>query len=207
MISWDKAYLINLEHEKERLSLSSSELIKWKIDFTLFPAIYDKNGKEGLKKTTIKLLSQAQKDNVTPLIIEDDVVIRSRFKYYRKYLRELERLYGDNWDVFYFYRDCRRQWKIKETRYLLFGPTLATHFYMINSKSIEKIIKIISNRRHSIDWDLLYAARSGVIKCYCTSSNLVCQDRNLLSSIREDKSKHTKRLGGILIDRQACQSK
>lgn len=201
MITWDKAYLINLSTELERLKLSTAELDKWNIPFQRFNAIKRDIGKEGVRASQIAIMTMAERDNITPLIIEDDIIMQPAFAKYKTYLDALEKKSGGDWDVFFFYRDNRHQTRLPDEPLLLWGPTIALHFYMINKRALRQLIDICSSQRHAMDWAILNAAKTCKIKCYCTAHNLVCQDRKLKSAIKEG-GYHKIRLGGILTDRK-----
>ena len=180
---WDKAFLINLDECTLRLKLTTAELNKWNIPFVRFPAIKHEVGKEGCRAAHIAIYKLAIAEKITPLIIEDDIIIQKDFDRLHKTIAAVERHSNRNWDIIFFYRDTRHQTVIENEDLILWGPTVSTHFYMVNNKSLPKVMQAVGNQKHPMDWNIVYSARACQLKCYCAATNLVCQDSMLHSTI------------------------
>jgi len=93
------AFYINLEHRTDRKEHVESELLKIGITAQRFNAIKMENGAIGCSMSHLKLLQDAQKNNLDHiLIIEDDIKFLDP-ELFKKQINQFFELHKNNWDV------------------------------------------------------------------------------------------------------------
>ncbi len=99
---FDRIFLINLAHRRDRLEESIQELHSRGIQFEVYPAIYDKDdGARGLFNTMTELFKKSVHNSWNNiLVLEDDIQIQipNSSSYLDKCIEELV---GVDWDLFY----------------------------------------------------------------------------------------------------------
>lgn len=193
-------FLINLDHRKDRLENSKKELYENGISFkriSAFPASVLNNHfindyldtEHACKLSHIKALMEANKLNKHSVIMEDDIVFVPDFK--KKITNYFSLLNNNNdWDIFFPYCDYP---PTAETDRLFYKATYCLHFYIINKKSISKLINMMMSSEEPADYVTVKNVKAGKLKCYCSSENLVYQLTTFKSDIK-DRSKQVFKL-------------
>lgn len=170
----NKIFIINLDQRVDRMEnmknlMTELNITNWerfsaikpsysKIDKRLYSG-YQKfmklnkkyvKGSIGCKLSHLEILKIARKRNYNKiLILEDDVNFTGNLKYIEIGLREIENL---NWDMLYLGINKEKSAEINELVFInkvISG--LCTHAYIVNSKSYNKIIKLLENSDKQID--------------------------------------------------------
>jgi len=192
---WDKAFLINLDYRKDRLELTRLELAKWGIEFERYSANTAKIGKDGCRLSHIGVLKKSLSENVSPLIIEDDIIISNDYTNSFEYVQSLEKI--DDWDCFFYYCDHLHS-PVRINSWVLLGPTFCTHFYIVNKNSISKVLKVLEGGTRNLD-DAFISARKE-LHIYCASRNLVFQNTGIKSDI-SGRTRRNGEMGGLFINK------
>jgi len=188
----NKTYVINLDKDKNRFNLISTQLKEAQIDFTRFPAIngakldvnklikdgtvvmengsfFNHNtegrnslhGSIGCALSHINLwkhiLNENENENENILILEDDCIIPETFSQdLNTRIKEVPK----NWDIIFCGGSRLNIKKVPNTKYI-YTPTktngwfnCGTFAYIINKKSIPKLLKICDPIRTYIDIQL-----------------------------------------------------
>jgi|ERR1700722_620754 len=139
---FDKIYLINLRHRKDRLFNSAEQFHKYKIPYEVWEATYNQNGTEGIYQTLTAILKDSvEKNYQNILIFEDDFkLLVNPNDYIEKCILQLP----ENYDMFYLGANIPTpkdaEWfsenLIRVTR------ALALHAVAISLEGIKKILKL-----------------------------------------------------------------
>lgn len=139
---FDKIYLINLKHRRDRLFNSIEQLHKYKIPYDVWEATYEQNGMEGIYLTLTSILKHSLEnkyDNI--LLLEDDFkLLVDPNDYIETCLLQLP----EDYDMFYLGaniptpRDAQyySQNLIRVTR------ALALHAVAISAEGMKKILRL-----------------------------------------------------------------
>jgi GR25 family glycosyltransferase involved in LPS biosynthesis len=194
-------YFINLDKRTDRLSHITNELLKINLNATKFKAIESVDGynmnfgsqfSEGQKKCYLSHYSLIKNYNLNSDkilgIFEDDVIFcedfLDRFKY-------IEDFFDLDWDIFYlssFYHlnNDKKRWHtdgdFEKTgiKYIhrVYG-SFCCHSYLINPKSIPKIIKLLDDvvdQSYAIDHALILIQPK--LNCYAFTPGMTTQLTN-----------------------------
>lgn len=138
---FDKIYLINLPERKARLSWSSAELAKYKIDFEIFIAIKHKDGREGLYLSVKQIFENAIiKDYKRILVFEDDIrFVRDPTPVMDKCIEQLP----VDFDMFYLGCNIPKPVNSKFTSNLIpIQRALSTHAVAYSKNCMEKVLAL-----------------------------------------------------------------
>ncbi len=153
-----KAFYINLDHREDRKSLMEKN---WSsiLELKHFPAIVSgTKGGHGNYASHRRIINYVEDFTI---IMEDDIIpcsdFESRLDLFMKELPE-------DWDVFmlgFFASDRSRFYKVSEHLYKVSNDICASHCYVINPKSKDKILKEMDDPRNdrNIDVFLLNAQK------------------------------------------------
>lgn len=178
---FNNAFLINLDSRKDRLEHATAELNKINIKFSRFKAVLY-NGKikkpfflksqKGCFESHKSIINNNIGNKYPFLIIEDDILITKSFDKFNQYLS----IIPNDWDVLFFYNSYKKN-DDNEIKWIKTG-TVGTHFYLVNNKSIEKLIKVFKNSEDRTDVTFI---KSG-LNIYSTNHQLVLQNISKLKS-------------------------
>lgn len=148
---FNDAFLINLDSRPDRLDHSTKELNKVNIKFSRFPGLvfkdrgkYKSIGRRGCAESHLTIIQNNHNNQNPFLIIEDDIIFADYFDKIHYFIN----IIPNEWDLLFFYNTFKRsnneiKW-IKRTPY-------GTHFYLVNNKSVDKIIDLSKSNRLAID--------------------------------------------------------
>jgi GR25 family glycosyltransferase involved in LPS biosynthesis len=210
-------YCISLLKRKDRRNWIDSHLKKYNLSFKYFDALtsYDnesgirfsndtKSGSIGCGLSHYNLIKNYNGDKILG-IFEDDVFLSDDFIDRFDYLEKNMNL---DWDIFFlssFYHlnDDNRRWhktgdyELTNIKYInrVYG-TFCTHAYLVNPKSISKLIKLMEENSHkSYAVDHLYILIQPQLNCYSFTPGManqivsksdvdgVLKDQNVFESI------------------------
>jgi GR25 family glycosyltransferase involved in LPS biosynthesis len=176
---FNNAYLINLDSRIDRLSHSIKELNKVNIKYTRFPGLifkdkgkYESIGARGCAESHLTIIENNHNSKSPFLIIEDDIIIANYFNKIADFIKIIPKEY----DLLFFYNTFRKNNNIKWLKAAPFG----THFYIINNKSVDKILNLSKNNNLVID---KFYMNSQFIS-YSTSISFVKQSTNFNTDIQ-----------------------
>jgi len=210
-------YCISLTKRKDRRDWINSHLKNFNLSFEYFDALTSednhtniqflndtKSGNIGCSLSHYNLIKKYNGDKILG-IFEDDVILSNDFIDRFKYLEENMNL---DWDMFFlssFYHlnDDIRRWhktgdfKFTDIKYIhqVYG-SFCTHAYLINPKSISKIVKLMEENFHkSYAIDHLYILIQHQLNCFSFTPGManqivsksdvdgVLKDQNVFESI------------------------
>jgi len=93
------AFYINLEHRTDRKEHVEKELNSIGIKASRFNAIQMKNGAIGCSMSHLKILQDAQKNNLDHLLIVEDDITFLDPQLFKTQINNFFKLHGNNWDV------------------------------------------------------------------------------------------------------------
>jgi GR25 family glycosyltransferase involved in LPS biosynthesis len=184
---FNDAFLINLDSRPDRLKYCTEELSKTDIKFNRVKGLTFKNkgnflnvGARGCYETHKLILNNNINNNYPILIMEDDILLTEHFDKFNNYINTVP----ENWDILYFYNHNNIKNTINDK--WIKSSTLGTHFYIVNNKSIYKILKLL----YENNIDDVYSNIN--INKFCTSNQLVAQnykkfDSDINTSIKYHK--------------------
>jgi len=188
---------ISLKNRNDRRELINSHLPKFNIKYEFFDAITDNNeynvnfpakynkGQIGCFLSHYKLLKTHNSDNILG-ILEDDVELCDDFLDRFKYIEDNFNL---DWDMFflssyYHLNEHKDRWnhsgdfELTDTKYIhrVYGA-FTTHAYLVNPKSIDKILKLIDeNIADTYAIDHVYCAKiESKLNCYSFTPGMANQ--------------------------------
>ena len=193
---FNDAFLINLDSRNDKLEYCTNELQKVNIKFKKFSGIipktkgfFDVIGAKGCYESHRQILLNNICNEYPILIMEDDISFTNEFNKINDYINSIP----NDYDILYFYCLNNINNKSKWIR----SKTSGTHFYIVNNKSIIKILKQIDHHiknQRAID----SAYMSSDLITYCTTQQLVLQNISKLKSDINIKQKIPKRLKYII---------
>jgi hypothetical protein len=159
----DKIFLLNLRHRTDRLNFQRSQFVRFGIEsfHRVEPVPVVESG-NFLNKSTrsiflshLKIIEQAKKENVTALVLEDDIGFGPKINPIKDALSFLFSEVQD-WDMFYFYsHTCCFTIKknvIKEYEHIQkIRDCLNLHAYVVNKKSLEFVCNKLNNFKDKLD--------------------------------------------------------
>tara|TARA_B110000037_G_C17024757_1_gene466876 strand:+ start:234 stop:1016 length:783 start_codon:yes stop_codon:yes gene_type:complete len=200
----NNTYFINMDINKFRLNYLTKQLKDNGIKINRFKAYSGKNlnrielinnnyltkinilkdGQLGCAYSHCKLLEKIQNENIKyALILEDDVIIPKNFK---KQIKNILNYLPNEWDLLYL-GGCNIKGKLINKYFI--KPTinnnlynLCAHAYIINKKSINKILKIIKPMTIPIDNQLRDNFKN--INVYFVNPNIIIQNKDIISTRR-----------------------
>ena len=188
---------INLKTRNDRRKLINSHLPNFNLKYEFFDAITDDNeynvkfpkeynkGQIGCFLSHYKLLKTHNSDKILG-ILEDDVELCDDFLDRFKYIEDKFNL---EWDIFflssyYHLNDHKDMWnhsgdfELTDTKYIhrVYGA-FTTHAYLVNPKSIDKILKLIDeNIADTYAIDHVYCAKiESKLNCYSFTPGMANQ--------------------------------
>ena len=188
---------ISLKKRNDRREWINSHLPKFNINYEFFDAIVDDNeygvnfpndynkGQKGCFLSHYKLLKTHNSNKILG-IFEDDVELCDDFLERFKYIEDNFDL---DWDIFflssyYHLNDHEKRWNISgdfeltDTKYIhrVYGA-FTTHSYLVNPKSINKILKLIDeNIADTYAIDHVYCAKiESKLNCYSFTPGMANQ--------------------------------
>jgi len=188
---------INLKTRKDRRELINSHLPNFNLKYEFFDAITDDNeynvkfpkeynkGQIGCFLSHYKLLKTHNSDKILG-ILEDDVELCDDFLDRFKYIEDKFNL---EWDIFflssyYHLNEHKDRWnpsgdfELTDTKYIhrVYGA-FTTHAYLVNPKSIDKILKLIDeNIADTYAIDHVYCAKiESKLNCYSFTPGMANQ--------------------------------
>ena len=188
---------ISLKNRNDRRELINSHLPKFNIKYEFFDAIVDDNeygvnfpkaynkGQKGCFLSHYKLLKTHNSNKILG-ILEDDVELCDDFLERFKYIEDNFDL---DWDIFflssyYHLNDHKDVWnksgdfELTDTKYIhrVYGA-FTTHSYLVNPKSIDKILKLIDeNIADTYAIDHVYCAKiESKLNCYSFTPGMANQ--------------------------------
>lgn len=93
------AFYINLEHRTDRKEHVEKELNSIGIKASRFNAIKMKNGAIGCSMSHLKILQDAQKNNLDHLLVVEDDITFLDPQLFKTQINNFFKLHGNNWDV------------------------------------------------------------------------------------------------------------
>lgn len=129
------------------------------------------------------MLTQARWD--TLLVLEDDAVPSAHFSWQRVKVCMAEVNHVDrDWDLLYLgvcWDLCAQRRTVSPHCVQTFFPG-CTHAYIVSRRGAERLLRLLSPIRNTLDRSIKHAARRGELRCYASSQNLFVQDREELPS-------------------------
>jgi glycosyl transferase family 25 len=200
-----KIYFINLNQNKDRLKYIKEQCNKENINIIRFPAYYGKDlneyelinqgilsrkhnlrkGQLGCAISHYKLMENIKKNNEDiALILEDDIIIPDNFK---KKLNDVLNNLPDKWDIV-FLGGCNIKGKMYKDKYIIpteYGGTynLCMHSYLVNKKSLNKLLKCFQPFYRPIDSQLRDKYKD--LNVYFLYPNLILQNKEIRSTRRD----------------------
>ena len=193
-----KAYCINLKRRTDRLAEVKRECKKNMLDMVLIEAVDGKEvyshvegnimkGALGCYDSHLKALKLIKESGETGLIIEDDAVFIDNFRVeYKKRIDELP----DKWDMFFL--GGSMLWENPTEPYsenlLKAKNILCTQAYLVNIKSIDKLIKKVEEKQWKID--VIYTDFQQKNNCFISYPEIAWQRKgysDLVDSITDNK--------------------
>ena len=192
---YDVAWLINLKKDAKRRDVASARLAEMGIDFTfcfaelvgdhhqpgeksehvLMDGRLEQDYHRGCAESHVALIKRAVEENVTALIMEDDLMPCVDFReYFATYCSVVPKW----WDILYFYCTARAPKILSHEEKWTNEGTLCTHFYIVNPVGAKKILDLLAkdNSQCGIDERLMEYSRSNRLLSYYTDRQLVMQD-------------------------------
>lgn len=178
-----KAFVINLKKRTDRLEHITKECEMVRLGFELFEAIdgrikhKDVGGRImpaalGCYESHLEVLKLALKEDSHVLVLEDDCVFCESF--WEEFSKRLNRL-PNNWDMFFLGGSLLWENAVEDyTDYLKKAKNvLCTHSYMVNKKSISKLINHLEKRAFKVD--VLYTEFQKENNCFISYPELTWQ--------------------------------
>jgi hypothetical protein len=205
----DKIFLLNLKHRTDRLLFQKRQFVQCNIEsfYRVEPVPAVESG-NFLNKSTksiylshLKIIEQAMREDVTALVLEDDVEFRGGVDVTKNVLNFLFNEIKD-WDMFYFYSHacCFNNKKnvIQEYENIQkIRDCLNLHAYVINKKSLGFVFDKLNNFKDSLessnqksDWrchiDHVFSRKVHPhINVYGCKTLVIFQKRNIFKSDNE----------------------
>ncbi|CAK0745244.1 hypothetical protein CCP1ISM_2030001 [Azospirillaceae bacterium] len=174
-----------MNSRQDRLEHCIKELDDINIKFKRFPGLTFKEkanfpniGSRGCFESHKSILEMNINNRNPILIMEDDILINRQFSI-KHYLNDIP----SNWDMLFFYNSNND----KSDKKWIKTRTLGTHFYIINNKSIQKILSQLYTKEYICNIDVTYTKINAEI--FCTNNQLVIQDTLKFKSDILDLSK------------------
>jgi glycosyl transferase, family 25 len=193
----DKIYVINMDKDKERMSILDKKLKKMGIEYERISGIDGKKKYKELKDKTkirpgqlgclmshIKILEKAKNNNYQNILIfEDDVIFCKNFiEKLVKLLKKVKQNEG-NFDVLYLGCSQKHEWKniVEKENYYL-GKNMDGTFGMIVNRGIFN--KTLKNAYELVlPIDRVYSEKIQILnKCFCANPSLITVDINQFSN-------------------------
>ena len=216
---FDKAWVINLERNPERLQRTRTELEKFKIEFERFPAVdgnniqpheYDFSGfKPGMGllenkwalacfRSHIEIIKDAKRKNYKRIVIfEDDIIIDPQFEVMLQNIKEI-----DDWKLLYF-GASQYNWNVEmEANFYISKNTLGGFAYAIDSSIYDAILEEAKKEDVAIDKLLSNIQEANYGKCYTFYPNIIIPDVTE-SNIRQSRNQieHSKKMRWNLLNK------
>ena len=198
-------YVINLDQNKDRWGSITTEAKKQNINLKRFPAYFGKNldekklikdgilfknhmllkGQLGCAYSHYKLIKdkiEGKKQII--LVLEDDIVIQKNFK---NRLSEILSDLPEKWDLI-FLGGCNVKGKLYKGKYIIpthfnYSYNLCAHAYIINPKSVKKVLKTLKPFYRPIDSQ--WRDHFKDLNVYYVFPNFILQNKDLISTRRE----------------------
>jgi len=135
------AFYINLEHRTDRKEHVESELLKIGITAQRFNAIKMENGAIGCSMSHLKLLQDAQKNNLDHiLIIEDDIKFLDP-ELFKKQINQFFELHKNDWDVILLAGNNMPPYESTDHTCIKVSRCQTTTGYIVNGHYIKTLVQ------------------------------------------------------------------
>lgn len=148
---FDAIYLINLLERTDRLEISTAELNKYGIPFTIYSAIKRENGAKGLWLTMLEIFKEfTERSYDRILVFEDDIeFVQDPNEHMPHCLSQLKSL---SWHLFHLGPNTHEPLQRVRSRanLLKMNRCRSTHAVAYNRAGVEQIIKTVSGTHESL---------------------------------------------------------